>query len=125
MPARAGSTSSWAYPLRVIGHEGSPPAVPGDKGLGARRGEVALREQLLGILADQEGAVRPRADEGRIIQRLFEQDVDHGQGQGSVAARSHPEPEVRFVDHAGLVRVDNDELGTRAFARLIRRASVG
>ena len=100
----------------VIGHGGSPPAVPGNTGLwGPRRGEVALCEQLLGVLSDQEGTVRPLADEGRIIQRLFEQDVDHGQGQGTVATRSHPQPEVRFVDHAGLVRVDDDEWSTPRF----------
>ena len=100
----------------AIGHGGSTPAVPGDEGLRVpRRGEVALREELLGVLADQEGTVRPVADEGRIIQRLFEQDVDHGQGQGAVAARSHPEPAIRFVDHAGLARVDDDELGAPRF----------
>ena len=54
-----------------------------------RRGEIALGEQLPGVLAHQEGAVRPGAHEGRIIQCLVEQNVDHGQGEGAVASRPH------------------------------------
>jgi hypothetical protein len=41
--------------------------------------------------------------------------LNHGQGQGTITPGPDLEPEIRFLGHTRLARVDDDELGASCF----------
>src|SRR2546426_8332528 len=65
----------------------------------------------MGVLSHEEGAVRPLADEGRIVEPFLQQDVDHAQGKRAVAAGPDSEPAIRLLGQTMLARVDDNESG--------------
>ena len=99
----------------MIGRGRAAGAVPNDEGFAfTGRREVVRREQAPGVVAKEERAGGPVADESVVEEFFLDKHVDHRQGQRGIGAGTNPQPAIGAAREIVPARIDDDELGAAA-----------
>src|SRR5215472_11549009 len=97
---------------RIADHRRPADYIPHDEAVGSGgRRQVGSPKQALRVVANQERPVGPSADERLVVKVVLDEDVDHAQGESSVAAGPHAQPIIRLAGETMLPRVNDDQLG--------------
>jgi hypothetical protein len=97
---------------RVVGRRPSARLIPRHVMGGLARVEVGGGEEPAGVVAHQERAVGPVADELPVVPALADHDAGQAERQRAVGARPHTQPLIRPAGRAGAPRVHDDERRT-------------
>src|SRR5262249_54034832 len=100
--AERGVVDERALRGRIPRHVALPAAV---------RREIALGQQAPGVRADEEGAVRPVPNECAIVPAALDHRIRDAQGERTVAAGSHAQPDVGLAGETDASWIDDDEAG--------------